>query len=376
MLVSPRVALIGVHGFGRVHLERLIELAAAGRVRIVGLADPRPLDPDVLARVPVPVVADAAVLLDEVRPDVTVISTPIHTHLALARHALAAGSHVLVEKPPTSSLAQFESLVAEATAAGRVCQVGFQSLGSRALEHTRELVAEGALGPLRGIGVHGAWVRGRAYFDRAPWAGRMQLHGAPVTDGALSNAYAHATSAALHIAGASADADADVEVELERWRTMSPEGDDTASARITVNGARIVVAVTLCARASRDPVLVVHGEHGRLELAYTRDTLTGHTADGAPVTAPAGRIDLMDNLLSHLADPDVPLVSPLAASRPFMRVLEAVRLDGPARPLPAAATSLADGGTRTVVNDVDEYVRRCAEELLLFSELPVHWSTA
>jgi predicted dehydrogenase len=368
----PRVALIGVHGYGQVHLDGLLRLAGTGAVRVAGLADPRPPAPEPLERVralpggaDVPVLADAAELLERVRPDVTIVSTPIHTHLPLARLALAAGSHLLVEKPPTASMAQFRALSAEVAAAGTVCQVGFQSFGSHALAHAARLVADGALGRVRGIGVHGAWVRERAYFARAAWAGRMVLDGVAVTDGALTNAFAHATASALRVAGVPADAD--VDVELQRYRVASPEGDDTASARLTVGGVPIVVAVTLCAAEHRMPVIVVHGERGRLELEYTTDTLTGTLADGSPATAPAGRTVLLDNLVAHLGDPAVPLLAPLSSCTPFMHLLEAVRQDGPARPLPAAAITEIDG--RLVVRDADDLVRRCAEQLALFSEL-------
>jgi predicted dehydrogenase len=375
----PRVALLGVHGYGQVHLDGLLRLAGTGAVRVAGLADPRPPAPESRERVralpggaDVPVLADAATLLDQVRPDVTIVSTPIHTHLPLARLALAAGSHLLLEKPPTASMAQFRELSAEVAAARRVCQVGFQSFGSHALAHAARLVTEGAVGPLRGIGVHGAWVRERAYFTRAAWAGRMVLDGDPVTDGALTNAFAHATASALRVAGVPDDTD--VAVELERYRAASPEGDDTATARLTACGVPIVVAVTLCAAEQRVPVIVVHGERGRLELEYTTDTLTGRTADGAAVTGPPGRTVLLDNLVAHLADPAVPLLAPLAACGPFMHLLEAARRDGPARPLPAAAVTETAG--RPVVKGADDLVRRCAEELALFSELPAPWAAA
>jgi predicted dehydrogenase len=343
---TPRVALLGVHGFGRVHLDGLLRLAATGAVRVAGLADPRPPEPDALARVralpggaDVPVLADAAALLERVRPDVTIVSTPIHTHLPLARLALAAGSHLFVEKPPTASMEQFRALTAEVAAAGRVCQVGFQSFGSHTLAHPP---------------------------DRAAWAGRMELDGVAVTDGALTNPFAHATASALRVAGVPDDAD--VTVELERYRVASPESDDTAAARLTVAGTPIVVAVTLCAAEQRPPLIVVHGERGRLELEYTTDTLTGRTADGAQVTAPPGRTVLLDNLVAHLADPAVPLLAPLASCAPFMHLLEAVRRDGPARPMPPGAVTEIDG--RPVVIDADAMMRRCAEELALFSELP------
>jgi predicted dehydrogenase len=370
--MTPRVALLGLHGYGRVHLDGLLRLAATGAVRVAGLADPRPPEPEALERVralpggaDVPVLADAAALLEQVRPDVTIVSTPIHTHLPLARLALAAGSHLFVEKPPTASMEQFRDLSAEVAAAGRVCQVGFQSFGSHALAHAARLVADGAVGQVRGIGVHGAWVRERSYFTRAAWAGRTELDGVPVTDGALTNAFAHATASALRVAGVPDDAD--VEVELERYRVASPESDDTSAARLTVDGVPIVVAVTLCATEHRHPLIVVHGEQGRLELEYTTDTLTGRTADGAAVAGPPGRAVLLDNLVAHLADPAVPLLAPLASCAPFMHLLEAVRRDGPARPLPPSAVTDVEG--RPVVIGADETMRRCAEELALFSEL-------
>ncbi len=363
----PRVALLGVHGHGAVHLRALLDGARAGRLELAGLADLRPLDDAVRAELadlpgpPVPVLPDARALLDSVRPDVTVVSTPIGTHLPLALHAVGVGSHLLLEKPPTATLAQFDELAAATAAAGRACQVGFQALGSRALAAAARLVADGALGRVRGIGVHGAWVRDRGYFRRAPWAGRMTLDGKPVTDGALTNAFAHGMAAALRIAG-----DPPVErVELERYRAMSPEGDDTATARVTAGATTVLVAVSLCARTSRDPRLVVHGEQGRVELDYTLDVVRGHPASTA---APTGRVGLLDNLLEHITDPAVPLVAPLDRTRGFMQVLDAVRRDGPARPLPASA--VADLGDRTVVHGVDDAVRRCAESLRLFSELP------
>jgi predicted dehydrogenase len=365
--MTPRVALLGLHGFGRVHLDGLLRLAATGAVRLAGLADPRPPAPDALERVRA--LADAAELLEQVRPDVTIVSTPIHTHLSLARLALAAGSHLLLEKPPTASMEQFRALSAEVAAAGRVCQVGFQSFGSHALAHAAQLVADGAVGPLRGIGVHGAWVRERVYFTRAAWAGRMTLDGVPVTDGALTNAFAHATASALRVAGVPDDAD--VTVELERYRAASPESDDTATARLTAGGLPIVVAVTLCAAEHRPPMIIMHGAQGRLELEYTTDTLTGRTADGTAVTAPPGRTVLLDNLVAHLAGPDVPLLSPLASCGPFMHLLEAVRRDGPARPFPPGAVTETDG--RPVVTGAAETMRRCAENLALFSELPAPW---
>jgi hypothetical protein len=57
-----------------------------------------------------------------------------------------------------------------------------------------------------------------------------------------------------------------------------------------------------------------------------------------------------------------------------MHLLEAVRLDGPARLLPPGAVTDVDG--RPVVTDAADTMRRCAEQLAMFSELPAPWATA
>ena len=44
--MTTTVALIGANGHGRWHRRRIAELQAAGRVRLVALADPQPIDPD------------------------------------------------------------------------------------------------------------------------------------------------------------------------------------------------------------------------------------------------------------------------------------------------------------------------------------------
>ena len=50
-------------------------------------------------------------LLEKLRPDIAVISTPIHTHLEIAEAALRVGAHLLLEKPPVTSVADHEQLL-------------------------------------------------------------------------------------------------------------------------------------------------------------------------------------------------------------------------------------------------------------------------
>jgi len=109
-----KVALVGAHGHGASHLRRIADLVDKGVVDLSAVADPRPPDASAAAPPDAPWYSSLEELLasEVTTPDIVVLSTPLPTHLALAERALRAGCDVLLEKPPTVSLAEHESLVA------------------------------------------------------------------------------------------------------------------------------------------------------------------------------------------------------------------------------------------------------------------------
>ena len=372
---AAAVVLVGVHGHGRWHLRNLDRLGRSGApVRLAGICDTRPPDGDERALIgDVPVAARLDELLRLVRPDVTIVCTPIHTHAELTLTAAEAGSHVLLEKPPTTTLAGFDRLVDAMATTGRACQVGFQSLGSHAVPYVRELIAAGAIGELVGIGGAGTWQRDASYYARAPWAGRRALGGVPVVDGALTNPLAHATATALALAVGTGE-EGLREVRVELFRANPIEADDTSCLRlITAGGTTITIAATLCAEKSAEPYLIVHGTLGRVVLEY-RTGRVRIEAGGRVETSGHGATDLLDNLVAHIRDPAVPLLVPLIATRAFMQVVEAVRLAPEPREVPSD-TDRSGAYPRQVVPGIDAAVRRSAEELALFSELDLPWGT-
>lgn len=74
------------------------------------------------------------------------IATPAGTHFALAKAALEAGKHVLVEKPMTLKVQDAEELVALAQARHQVLMVGHLMLYHPCLIRIREMVRSGLLG--------------------------------------------------------------------------------------------------------------------------------------------------------------------------------------------------------------------------------------
>lgn len=78
--------------------------------------------------------------------DAIVIATPVSTHYPLAREALLAGKHVLVEKPITAHSEQAKELVELAAEHGLTLMVGHTFEYNPAVEAVRDIIQSGELG--------------------------------------------------------------------------------------------------------------------------------------------------------------------------------------------------------------------------------------
>jgi len=380
----PTVALVGVHGHGRWHAERVAALEQAGRLRLTAVADPRPPESGTLPNGVARHDSLAGLLAAGPPPDLTLIATPTPTHFALAEAALRAGSDVLLEKPPVTGLAELEALRKTAAETGRVVQVGFQSLGSAALPRLRALLADGAIGEVTGIGAAGAWCRPETYWRRAPWAGKRWMNGVPALDGALTNPFAHAVVTALAVLGKDAMAQVPGRISLELFHANPVEADDTSAVCVELPGAPpILVAVSVCAPkpAEIDPWVRVQGTKGEAVFAYTAGRLTVSGLDGGSgveeLSETYPEADLLANLLDHRERPDeVPLMVPLEDTIGFTSVLQAVRDAPEPRAIPAEYISVEDFavGRATTVKGIVDLVQSCARDQKLFSEAGAPWA--
>ncbi|MEV5428652.1 Gfo/Idh/MocA family oxidoreductase [Streptomyces sp. NPDC052701] len=368
------VVLAGARGHGRWHVENIRRLQREGLVRLAGVCELTPLGEEELAGLGGPEQsADFGALLESTGARIAVICTPIPTHTGLALTAAEKGVHILLEKPPAPSYAEFRRMADGVAEAGVACQIGFQSLGSHAVPAIRELVAQGAIGRLTGIGGAGAWVRDEAYFRRAPWAGRRRLDGADVIDGALTNPLAHAVATALALGGSTRAEDV-TGIETELLRANAIESDDTSCVRIgTAQGHPVTVAATLCAERADEPYVLVHGSSGRITFWYKQDRVLLQRAGHGPEETGHGRTDLLENLVAHLTT-GADLLVPPDATGAFMKVVEAVRQAPDPTPLPGTAWHRIPGENRRVVPGIDALVAAAADTLSLYSELGAPWA--
>ncbi len=112
--------MIGVGYLGRFHAQKYAQLPGS---RLLAVVDARqPVRDAVAAELGTRAVADYRELLGAV--DAVSIVTPTPAHFEIARDFLAAGTHVLVEKPVTETVAQARELVELARRQGRLLQVG------------------------------------------------------------------------------------------------------------------------------------------------------------------------------------------------------------------------------------------------------------
>ncbi len=91
---------------------------------------------------------DWVTLVQDPKVDAVLIATPAKTHFEIALGALAAGKHVLIEKPLADSPARAARLVDEAMRRSRILMVDHTFVFTGAVKTIQELVANGRLGEI------------------------------------------------------------------------------------------------------------------------------------------------------------------------------------------------------------------------------------
>jgi predicted dehydrogenase len=140
---SLRVAIVGC---GRIGMKRAEALGPGES--LVGCYDLDPRAAENLAARHRTVVCASVEELFALAPQVVVVATAHHRLAELTERALAAGAHVLVEKPAGISTAQIDRLIDCQRTSGRLVKVGFNHRFHPALARTWREVRSGRHGEL------------------------------------------------------------------------------------------------------------------------------------------------------------------------------------------------------------------------------------
>ena len=94
---------------------------------------------------------DASKLINDPEMDAIAIATPVAYHFSLAKAALSAGKHILIEKPLAASSAECEELIEIADEKGVILMSGHTFLYSSPVKKICDIIRAGDIGDIRYI---------------------------------------------------------------------------------------------------------------------------------------------------------------------------------------------------------------------------------
>ncbi len=200
-------------------------------------------------------VSDFSEFLADPGLDVVTICTPSGAHLEPALATLAAGKHVVVEKPLEVTTARIDRMIAAADGSGKSLASVLNCRFTPAVDAFKAAVAAGRFGTLTSASCYVKWFRSQAYYDSAPWRGTVALDGG----GVLMNQGIHTIDLLLHLAGPVRS----VQANTACLAHDGIEVEDSAVAIVEFrNGGRGVIEGSTCAWSA-------DGHPARVQLAGT-----------------------------------------------------------------------------------------------------------
>jgi scyllo-inositol 2-dehydrogenase (NADP+) len=201
--------------------------------------------------------AEAAAVIADPAIDLVVIATPNLSHFPLARAALEAGKHVVVDKPFAVTVQEADELIALAAARGRTLTVFHNRRWDGDFLTVRALLESGRLGETMLFEAH--WDRHRASIKEG-WR-EEAADGA----GLLYDLGPHLIDQALLLFGAPDALAADIGVQREGAAV-----DDYWSITLHYGARRVTLSAAMLVAAPR-PRFALHGTGGSF-VKYGLDT--------------------------------------------------------------------------------------------------------
>lgn len=359
----PQVALIGISGYGRVHLQLARECRERGEIDIVAVTVINPQDEAeniaLLRAHGCRIFSDHHEMLRELagRIDLCLIPTGIAWHARMTIAALEAGANVLVEKPLAGSSADVQAIRAAEKRTGRFVAVGFQDYYEPGSAWLRAELQRGAIGEIRAARFLGLWPRSRAYFTRNDWAGRLFVDGVPVYDSPLNNAFAHFVMLSLYFVGAETPATPVTLDGVETFRAHAIESFDTAVITAhTPQGVRLWFGTSHACRETVEPEIRLTGTVGEACWRYETEawwrSADGKTERRQLLDAYGARRAMITATLRRLRDPAVPVCTAEMAGQ-HTALIEAAHRHGTIVDFPPASVQWSGpGGAATQVPEV------------------------
>ncbi len=207
-------------------------------------------------------------LLAETHPDVVVVITPHPFHAPIAIDCLAAGAHVLVEKPMAIQVAEADAMLTASEKYQRLVGVVFQHRFRPEIRAAHKFIQAGHLGRLQRIEMTAVWTRSERYYRSASWRGTWSGEGG----GVLMNQASHQLDLLCHLVGLPSRVFA-----WTRHLLHNIEAEDTVQAIMEWPSGALGSLHISTAETDLAEYLKIVGTHGQLELRAGKLSL--HTFD-------------------------------------------------------------------------------------------------
>jgi predicted dehydrogenase len=252
--MARNVGVIGAGSIGRMHIRAFRDLGA----RVVAVSSRRAEQADLVAREEgCAATTDAEELAS--RPDIDLVSitTSSGSHARLALAAIAAGKHVVIEKPMAMNAADARRIIDAANARGVLLSVISQRRFEPVHQIVKATIDRGELGRLLLVEARCPYYRSQEYYDSADWRGTIAEDG-----GALMNQSIHSVDLMLWLAGPAREV-----VGRTATQTHRMEAEDLALAIVRfASGALGTITASTSIRPGFLPALDLFGEKGSIRL--------------------------------------------------------------------------------------------------------------
>lgn len=265
-------AMVGLGSYGRSHLSRMRVYSQKNMLKLLAVSEMNQsnieLCKSTLDEMQTAIYNDAETMFKELqgKVDVVVLPVGIAQHAPLTVKALEYGFNVMVEKPLAGSVAEGQKVIDAAAKTDKFVAIGYQNTYDPEAAALKEIILSGKLGKLKKVNGLALMPRGRDYYARNPWVGKLTVNGMPVYDSPLNNAMAHVVNLALYFAGKSLDEVATpVSVEGQLYRGNKIESFDSAAVRwMTDNGIELNISGSHTVWETYNSELTVECENGRM----------------------------------------------------------------------------------------------------------------
>ncbi|WP_034157434.1 oxidoreductase [Sphingomonas sp. ERG5] len=312
---SVRVALIGYGFAGRTFHAPLIRATPGLDLALVASRDAAKVHADLPGMA---VEADPLRAVTDPAIELVVIAAPNSRHAPLARAALAAGKHVVVDKPFTLDLAEARALIALAEQHDRLLSVFHNRRWDSDYLGVKQLIDSGALGEV---------VHFESHFDRfrPEVRGRWREQALPGS-GVWFDLGPHLVDQALQLFGLPESIQANLAVQRPGGQI-----DDWAHIVLNHGGRRIVLHAGMVV-AGGSMRFTVHGSKASV-VKQRADGQERQLLDGVIPGAPGwGEDD--DDLVLYQGDDVRRLPTPAGDQRQYYRAIHRALRDGAANPVP------------------------------------------